>query len=201
MKSAAVLCLLVLPCVPLRGQEPSSAASQSEQPNPLSVTIVQGEGAINSIRKHSTGEIAVRVIDSNQLPVGGVIVAFTVLSSHGAGGTFAGGAPSTAVLTGSDGLAAVRGFRPNRLAGRFEIRVSASYRGQTARATITQFNMLVDSRDVRRKSKAIAIFAIVGAAAAAGSYVALSRDEPRAAPAPPPPIAILPGLGTIAGPQ
>jgi hypothetical protein len=100
----------------------------------------------------------------------------------------------------------VRGFRPNKSTGKFEMRVNASWRGRTARAAITQFNMEVRSAKAGTSGgKIAAIVLVLGAAAAGGTVAALraSGGNAPAAPGPaaPIPIAVAPGAGAIGPPQ
>lgn len=170
----------------------------------LNITVVEGEGAINNIRQRTARDIIVQVDDENRRPVAGASVVFT-LPSQGAGGTLAGGHSTYTATTDSQGRAVARGFRPNSVAGKMEIRVNASAAGRTGRATITQFNMTVDSGGEPRKSgsrKLIAILAI-GAAAAAGGAIAATRGGSSGAAAAPtvPVITLVPGTGTLGPPQ
>jgi hypothetical protein len=141
----------------------------------------------------------VRVEDATGKPIAGAAVTF-ILPTQGASGAFSNGGQSITIPTDASGKAEAR-VKPNRVAGRMEIRVNAVSRGETARAVITQYNMLVPGAG-GGSGKVIAILAILGAAAA-GGVVAFTRsqnDNP-ASPAPPRPgpIVITPGSGT-AGP-
>jgi len=142
----------------------------------LNLVVVEGEGAINNIRQRTAREPIVQVEDENHKPVAGAIVTFT-LPGHGPGGLFPNGAQSLTVTTDAQGRAVARGLRPNNLQGRFEIRVNANYRGQTATAVIAQINELVAGAAASAgggiSGKLIAIIAVVGAAAAGGAAYAI----------------------------
>jgi hypothetical protein len=75
------------------------------------------------------------------------------------------------VETDEGGTAAARGLRPNRIAGPFRIRVTASMHGQYASATITETNAEPVAKS--GNSKKIVILALVGGAAAAGVAAAV----------------------------
>jgi hypothetical protein len=180
------------------------AGAQSPPSDKLKVVIVEGEGAVNNIRQRSPREVVVQVKDDKDQPVSGAAVSLT-LPAQGPGGTFGGSSRSATLTTDAQGMAVARGLRPNQTAGKFEIRVSVSHHGQTARATITQFNMSV--QEPSRKSghgKIIAILAVVGAAAAGGAYAGLHKGgSTTTAPAAviTPPIGITPGTATVGAPQ
>jgi hypothetical protein len=53
----------------------------------LSITIVEGEGAINNVRQRVNREPIVQVEDNNRKPVAGAVVVF-LLPDQGASGTF-----------------------------------------------------------------------------------------------------------------
>lgn len=165
------------------------------------IVVLQGEGSVNNIRSRAAEPPAVRVEDTSGKPISGAMVSF-VLPTQGASGEFAGGGQSVTVPTDTQGKAAVRGLKPNNVSGKLEIRINATYRGETARAAITQYNMIVPGTS-KGSGKTIAILAVLGAAAAAGGAVAATRggagNAVVATPARPSPISITPGTST-AGP-
>jgi hypothetical protein len=65
-----------------------------------------------------------------------------------------------------------RGLRPNATAGRFLIRVSTSYRGQTASATIAQINAILAGA-TKGGGKKFLIIALISGAAAGGPAAAM----------------------------
>jgi hypothetical protein len=169
----------------------------------LNVIIIEGQGAINNVRQRATRDIVVLVEDQQHQPVSGASVAFA-LPSQGPTGNFVNNEKTLVVTTDSEGKAIARGMKPNNLAGKFEIRVTASYHGQTATTAITQFNMAVQNPKPTGNAKWIAILAIVGAAGAGGA-VAATRGSKSATPAQggtaSTPIGITPGTGTVGAPQ
>jgi hypothetical protein len=135
---------------------------------PFQIRIVEGDGAINSIRLHRAHDPVVQVVDSGGQPVSGATVTF-LLPATGASGTFQDNGLSLTIQSDGRGMAAARGLRPNRIAGPFRIRVTASWRGQSASATITETNA---EPVAKSNSKKIAIIALIGGAAAAGAAAA-----------------------------
>jgi hypothetical protein len=184
----------------------SLASAQETIPAGLKIEVVEGEGAINNISEGRARDPVVRVTDDDNRPVAGAAVTF-LLPELGAGGSFPTGS-SVTLTTGDDGVAAARGLKPNNVAGEFQIRVTASYRGVTARALITQNNAAPSAPVAKKGSgKTIAILAILGGGAA-GAAVALAGkggSTAGATPAPPtpaprPPTTITPGGGTFGPP-
>src|SRR5512133_1498359 len=135
----------------------------------LHVVVLEGEGAINNIRAPRAKEPVIRVEDANNQGVPGAVVTF-LLPGRGAGATFGEGGSSLTLITDDRGEAVARGLRANRMAGAFQIRVTASSNGSTATATIAQTNVDPGGHS---SSKTIAILAIVGGAAAGGAAFAM----------------------------
>ena len=193
---AVILALaLAMPAAP---QQPAPARK-------LNIVIVEGEGAVNNIRQRTAREPIVQVEDENRRPVAGAIVVFT-LPDRGASGVFLDGSRTLTVTTGTDGRAVARGFQPNNVEGKIEMRVTASQAGAApATATITQTNQAAGAVAAGGVSgKLIAILAIAGAAAA-GGIVAATRGGANGAqqstPLPPPPTVLAPGSATVGPPR
>lgn len=187
---------------PLAGQDPPGAPGPRA---PLNVVIVEGQGAIHNIRQRLAREAVVRVEDAEGKPVAGASVAFT-LPSQGAGGAFIDGGKTLVAATDAEGRAAMRGLKPNNIAGKMEIRITASSQGRTAQATLTQFNMAVESGrgGGGGGAKWIALLAAAGGAAAAGAVLGTRGSSPAAPPAPPaapPVITVTAGPGSVGPPQ
>jgi hypothetical protein len=117
----------------------AAAVTAMGQPAPLRIVVVEGEGAINSIAERSARAPVVRVEDDDGQVMRGVTVTF-VLPDMGPGGFFASGGTTYTTTTDDQGLATARGLRPNNVAGRFQIRVTASRAGESASAVINQIN-------------------------------------------------------------
>lgn len=146
-----------------------AAAQETTQPLAIQIRVLQGDGAINSIRLHRGHDPVVQVMDASGKPAAGATVTF-LLPAMGAGGTFQDSGLSLTEETDVRGTAAARGLKPNRIAGQFHIRVTASWRGQTASASLTETN--AEPVASSGSSKKILIFAAIGGAAAAGIAVA-----------------------------
>jgi hypothetical protein len=135
----------------------------------LRITVLEGEGAINNIRERTARAPVVRVLDDDGRPVADATVNFSV-PEYGAGGSFPGGHTTLTATTDQDGRAVGRGLRPNNVAGRFQIRVSASSRGLSATASISQVNVAPAARG---GSKTKYIIAAIAAGGAAGAILAV----------------------------
>jgi hypothetical protein len=193
---ALVLTALAVPGIPLHAEQA------------LNILVVQGDGAINNIRQRTARQTIVRVEDQNHKPVTGAAVVFS-LPSQGAGGTFAGGAQTLTVMSTKEGIAIAKGFRPNQLAGQFQMHVNASFAGQTATATIVQTNTVAAvaagagaaGAAAAISTKVIVIVAVAAGAAAAGGAVAATRSGGGGSSPSSTPTVISPGTGTVGAPH
>ena len=169
----------------------------------LSITIVEGEGAINNVRQRVNREPIVQVEDNNRKPVAGAVVIF-LLPDSGASGTFTDGSRMLMTVTDNQGRASARGIRPNAQSGPMVIRVTASFQGLTASSVITQTNAAAaaaaSGAGLSTAAKWAIILGIAGGAAAAGIVVA-THGGSTSASSTPPPIVITPGTPTVGGPQ
>ena len=75
----------------------------------LSITIVEGEGAINNVRQRVNREPIVQVEDENHKPIAGAAVVF-FLPDQGASGTFPDGSRMLMAVTDNQGRAVARGI-------------------------------------------------------------------------------------------
>ena len=170
----------------------------------LSLVVIEGEGATNNIRQRTAREPVVQVQDENHKPVAGAIVVFT-LPSNGAGGVFANGARTLSMVSDNQGQAVARGFRPNGLKGQFQIRVNASYQGQTTSTNINQSNAALTASGAAAagvSGKLIAVLVVVGAAAAGGAIYATHNGSGTPAAVNTPAITtIAAGAGTAGPPR
>lgn len=181
-------------------------AQEAPPPQRLNIVIVEGEGATNNIKQRVAREPIVRVEDENRKPIAGASVVFA-LPSNGASGAFTNGSRLLTVMTDQNGQAAMRGFTPNNTPGQLQVRITASFRGQTATATMTQTNVaLAGAAAGMATGKLIAILAVVGGAAAAGVAVAATRGNNGPSPTGPTtppntPTVISPGSPTVGPPR
>src|SRR5215831_9285440 len=199
MKSIAiVLCILLgLPALPAQ-----------TLPTELNIVVVEGEGAVNPVQQRVKPEPLIRVEDENHKPVTGAAVVFT-LPTSGATGEFGNGSKTLTVTTDRNGMAAAQGLKMNYVAGKVPIHINASYRGLTARASISQSSVLPPGAkqpkgDGHGHGALIAVLVILGAAAGGGGAYAATRSKQSPASTPTPPagptsIGITPGTGTITG--
>jgi len=179
-----------------------SAAMAQNVPALISIVVVEGEGAINNVRQRVARDPVVRIEDENHRPVVGAAVAFT-LPISGASGEFGNGSKSVTVMTGQDGLAAAPRLKANAVAGKLQIYVTASYRGLRARALINQVSVEPPGGAHGGGSKLWILVAVIGAAAAGGAVAATQGGKSTTTstgPAPPTPIGITAGTGTITHP-
>jgi len=179
------------------------AVAQEAGAGQLNLVIVEGEGATNNIRQRTAREPIVQVEDENHKPVAGAAVVF-LLPDQGASGTFANGSHTLTVTTDAQGRAVAHGFHPNGVQGNFNMRVSASFQGKTATATISQTNVVAGAAAGAAAAgisvKLIVILAIAGAAAAGGAIAATRGGSSTPAPTATT-TTITPGTGTVGAPH
>jgi hypothetical protein len=135
----------------------------------IAIKVVQGDGAINSIRMRRGHDPVVQVLDGSGEPLRNATVSY-LLPASGPSGAFGDSGLSLTVQTDEHGMATGRGLIPNRIEGPFKIRVTASAHGESATATIAQTNAEPVVKTAR--SKWIAIAAVVGGAAVGGAVLA-----------------------------
>lgn len=180
----------------------SGVPGWAQTPAGLQIVIVEGEGAINNVKQRVNREPIVQVEDENHKPVAGAAVIF-FLPNQGPGGAFANGSNSLTTTTNAEGRAVARGIRFNNQAGSMEIRVAASFSGQTASAIITQTNVLgaaasgAAAGGMSLAVKLLIIGAVVGGGIAAGVVVANHGGGSTA----PPNTTITSGGVTVGAPQ
>jgi hypothetical protein len=148
------------------------------KPAKLNVNVIAGAGAVNDVRQRAARDIAVEIDDENDHPVAGAMVTFFA-PNQGAGGSFVGDSHLLTVMTGSDGRAVAKDFRPNDVAGDYNIQVTAALGDEVANATISQSNQVPAETHASRHSgmsgKKIGIIVAAGAAVAVGAAVGLSH--------------------------
>lgn len=170
----------------------------------LSITIVEGEGAINNVRQRVNREPIVQVEDENHKPIAGAVVIF-FLPDQGASGTFPDGSRMLMTVTDNQGRAAARGIRPNGQSGPMLVRVTASFQGLTASSVITQTNAAGAASasgfaGLSTTAKWAIILGIAGGAAAAGAIIATHSGGGSSSSSTPAPIVLAPGAPTVGGP-
>ena len=161
-------CVLFL--TPLLGTAQSPAPPQPA--SGIRIRIVQGDGAINSIRLRRGHDPVAQIVDSSGEPLSGATVTF-LLPATGPSGAFRDGGLSFTAQTDAKGFASARGMTPNRLPGTFPIRVVASWRGQAANSSLSQTN--ADPVAASKAGKKIAIIALIAGGIAGGAAAALAH--------------------------
>lgn len=182
---------------------PAVKAQEAAAPLKLNIQIVEGDGAINNVRQRVAREPIVQVTDENNKPVAGAAVTF-LLPNSGPGGTFAGGQNSMTVITDANGRAAARGLRANRMDGKYQMRVTASFQGQTASTTIGMSNVIAAGAAAAggmSLTKILLVMAIMGGAAVGGVTAATSGNDVRNEPPTRPPTTITPGTPNVGPPR
>jgi hypothetical protein len=191
------LCLLWFATRLLEAQNP---------PTELNIIVVQGEGTINHVRQPVASVPIIRVEDANHQPISGATVVFT-LPTEGATGHFGSGGKMLVVTTDAQGRATAADLRVNEYPGKLVILAGVTYRGLSARTSITQFD---EGPPVAQKSgkghgKLIVILAVVGGAAAGGGIYFATHKSGGASTAvvttSATPIGLTPGTPTITGPH
>jgi len=206
--ASRLLCTMLAEIIAITYAAPPVRA-QAPEPKQLTISILEGEGAINNIRQRTAREAMVQVQDENHKPVAGVAVTF-FLADHGASGVFANGSQSMTVMTDANGQAAMRGMVPNKMAGKMQIRVSARLGNLNADAVITQTNAAgaaaAGGAAISGKTIALIVVGVV-AAAVVGVVVAThgggsSPSTTATIPAGPttPAVVITPGTPTVGHP-
>jgi hypothetical protein len=163
-KAARAACAAFLSCI--------LATPAGAQNAGIKIVVQEGQGAINNIPQRRAKEPVVQVQHEDGEPVVGATVTF-LLPDTGASGTFADGARMLNIQTDVKGQAVGRGLKPNSTAGRFLIRVSASYHGQNANTTIAQINAIPAGATKGGNGKMFLIIALIGGAAAGGLAAAM----------------------------
>ncbi len=175
-------------------------SAQVPEPKQLSISILEGEGAINNIRQRTAREAIVQVEDENHKPVAGAAVTF-FLPDHGPTGVFSNGSRSITVLTDTNGRAAMRGMVPNKVVGKVEIRVTARMGDLHADAVITQTNVVGAGAAAGAISgKVIALIVIGAVAGTVAGVVAATRGGGASAVSIPPVVTITPGTPSVGHP-
>jgi hypothetical protein len=135
---------------------------------PLRIIVLEGDGAINNVRTHTTHDPVVEVRDEQDGLVPGATVTFQT-PANGASAEFGDGMRSFITQTDAEGRAATHGLRPNSITGPYQIRVSASLKSESGSAVITQTNAAPAEA---KSSKKIWLIGLAVGAAAGGAFAA-----------------------------
>lgn len=183
----------------------ASLAFAAQNKGVLKVSVVQGDGAFNDIKKKVAHEAVVEVRDESDHVVPNARVVFTAPST-GPGGSFADGEKTYIATTDAQGRATARGFTPNSTEGRFEIRVTASAGGRTGSGVVAQSNTLAGGMGFEpgggsHKKTYILLGMLGGAAAGIILGVTHGGGTPTAVVVPPVPTTVSIGSITVGGPR
>ncbi|MEZ5351596.1 MAG: hypothetical protein R2762_03100 [Bryobacteraceae bacterium] len=143
------------------------------QEGELRVVVLQGDGAVNNIRRRAVSPVEVEVRDARNRAVEAAKVRFT-LPELGPGGRFVDGSRTIEVLTDDRGRAGFSSFVPNGQEGRFSLAVDVAAGGREAGTAIVQSNSLfqyaaprTDEPEVKRTGRGRALVLVLGIGVAA----------------------------------
>lgn len=191
--------LVAFPALAQERQEEVQRTPAGKIANQLKIFVLQGEGAVNSIKDRVVTPPVVEVRDAFNQPVQGAEVQFQ-LPMAGAGGFFAGRQLGWTGRTDANGQVVASGLVPNDTPGRFNIRVSARHGESSGSAVVAQSNSLrpVDLEMPRKRvSGWWKALAVAGAGAAAGGIVwGLRRNNNEI-----PTVVLQPGTISFGGPR
>jgi len=177
-RSSYALSRVPLYARPIAFQTQSAAPGQVAKPAKLNINVIGGAGAVNDVKQRTPRDITVEIDDENDRPVPGAMVTFFA-PNEGPGGSFVGDSHLLTVMTGTDGRAVAKDFRPNDVAGDYNIQVSVALGDETANATISQSNQVAAEAPAPKRSamsgKKIGLIIAAGAAVAVGAAVGLSH--------------------------
>ncbi len=165
---ARTLILLIFPM--------SSFAQESASPTgapKLNIVLISSEGAINNIKSRTARETIVEVRDENNKPVAGAAVVF-LLPDSGPGLVSSNGSRIISTVTDTNGRAAARGLKPNGQSGQYNIQVRANFQQSFGQLAVSQSNIVAAGAAI---SGLTAALIVVGAAAAAGTAYAVTRNS------------------------
>jgi hypothetical protein len=151
----------------------AQTTAENDKREGLHIVAVEGDGAINNVAARTAHEAVIKVLDRDGNPVPRAVVTFT-LPSTGAGAAFLDGQLSSTSATDAEGVARTSNLTPNKTAGQFPIRITASANGETAHGIIYQTNAA--STAVGSPKKKIVIATVV-AGAVAGGVLAATRGK------------------------
>jgi hypothetical protein len=197
LRTLAIVLVMQLAGIPAPGQA---------MPAALKIVALEGDGATGPVRSRPSHVPVVRVVDEIDRPVAGAAVMFT-LPTDGATGVFPKGEKMLMVMTDDKGIASAQGLRFNQVPGKVPINVNASYKGLTARTSLTLESVAPagykPGRGGGHHGTLIAIAAAAAAGAVGGVYYATKGGgaTPAPTPAAPQPIGLTPGTATLGPPH
>lgn len=167
----------------------------------LKLSVLEGDGAINDIKRGISHSPVIQVVDESNNPVSGAEVVFS-LPPLGPSGRFNGGAETYTVTSDAQGLAKCALYKPNQTEGRFNIKVAASSLGKTGTLALSQSNTLAGGASLEKKGggKKFLVLALIGGAAG-GIVAATHAGGSHAGTATAAPTILSPGNVTVGGPR
>lgn len=165
----------------------------------LQIVVISGQGTLNNIHSRSNPSPVVEVQDQDRKPLPNVPVVF-FLPAQGPGGIFSNGTTTLTTNTDMHGRAAANGIRFHPQTGSFDIRVTASYQGETATTTITETNVSGSSSG-GGFSFGTKAWVILGISAGLAVTAAILATRSKSSTPGPPPVVITAGTPTVGAPQ
>jgi hypothetical protein len=177
----------------------------------LHIVVLEGNNAVNVIKKKAAIKPVVELRDRTNMPVAGASITFTA-PADGPSAIFLNGSRSETFVTGPSGQATVSTMKPVGT-GVFKLTVSASFQGEVATAAVTQTNVLTSADAAKLGSSGapvaatpsagglstravVGIVAGVAAAAAVGIGVGLSSKNSSSSS-----TSVTPGSPTVGAPH
>lgn len=175
------------------------APEESQKPKkpgpPLTVEVIEGDGATNDIGTGVAVAPRVMVTDEAGNPVAGAEVVFA-LPMAGPSAIFSGWVRSQTLRTDESGIAAASGYAPNDTAGQFNIKVTATKGASKGVAIFSQTNI---ASAKKKSNKKWIILGAVAAGAAIAIAVAVASGDDTPPPGQANPVVITPGPITVGG--
>jgi hypothetical protein len=160
--------------------------------------VLEGEGAVHIAGSKTSRGISVQVTDETGKPVDGVAVSFR-MPEEGPGLTFSRGMRTDIAITSPEGRAAVHEMVAGRIAGPFQVRITA-VKGQVRAGTIAS-QYVTESTSKQRadsprssRKKWLAITALAAGGAVAGAILGASGGG-GSSPSAPPAVITPPQIG------
>ena len=144
--------------------QPGTLAKDASAAGALHIVALEGDRAVNSLKRKMTAKVVVEVLDGSNLPVAGALVTFSTPRS-GASAVFADDLRTTTAVTDTAGKVAPPNITAVNL-GSFNYEIRAMYREQEATTTVSQTNVAnVASASDAQSSQAVPSGGTTGASA------------------------------------
>jgi hypothetical protein len=185
--SSIVCVLLLLPVSPCSAQQsppvfvpgatpPDGSMQAGGRATPQSgikIVVLEGRLGVNRLKEGVFVAPVVEIRDSNDRPLEGAQVTFTLPGGSGAGAAFSDGSLVKTFTSNAQGQAMAEGYAPNNVEGKFEVKVNAVYETQKTQVLIQQANSFQTQLEAdRKKATAWRKWLWIGGAAAGGGIAA-----------------------------